>query len=134
MTPVQQQFLHDDAAGVVGDCFRACVASILDLPIEAVPHFALLGHRWSLVAEVYLAALKRDFDWVPPAAYAGGLVVASGQSPRCPDIRHAVIWRDGQMIHDPHPDGTGIVGEPDGFYEIGAVGSASVFDLMEATP
>ncbi len=36
MTPVDQTIVDDKR----GDCLRACVCSLLDLPIEAVPNFA----------------------------------------------------------------------------------------------
>ena len=39
MTPVKQLFRHDADAGVLGDCMRACIASVLDLSAEDVPHF-----------------------------------------------------------------------------------------------
>jgi hypothetical protein len=39
MTPVAPQFRHDPKNGIFGDCHRSCIASILDLPISAVPHF-----------------------------------------------------------------------------------------------
>lgn len=40
MTPVDQAVMHDpdDPDAVPGDCTRAVVASLLDLPLEAVPH------------------------------------------------------------------------------------------------
>ena len=39
MTPQTQLVVnHDPRSGRYGDCFRACVASILDVPIASVPH------------------------------------------------------------------------------------------------
>lgn len=35
----------------------------------------------------------------------------TGISPRNPDIAHIVIYQNGKMIHDPHPDNTGILTE-----------------------
>ena len=37
--------------------------------------------------------------------------LVSGQSPRNPDVDHIVIYMNGKMYHDPHPDGTGIINE-----------------------
>lgn len=34
--------------------------------------------------------------------------IASGGSPRSSLITHVVIYQNGKMIHDPHPDGTGL--------------------------
>lgn len=39
MIPVHCMVRHDPDAGTVGDCVRACVASIMELPYDAVPHF-----------------------------------------------------------------------------------------------
>lgn len=33
----------------------------------------------------------------------------SGISPRDPEIAHIVIYKNGVMVHDPHPDNTGIL-------------------------
>lgn len=38
MTPHKQLFQHNPAAGIWGDCFRTCIASLLDVLPEAVPH------------------------------------------------------------------------------------------------
>lgn len=35
----------------------------------------------------------------------------AGTSPRNPDINHIVIYQNGKMVHDPHPDQTGILSE-----------------------
>src|SRR5688572_10391960 len=40
MIPIKQQNRHRPAEGVWGDCHRAALASILELPLEEVPHFA----------------------------------------------------------------------------------------------
>lgn len=37
----------------------------------------------------------------------------SGESPRNKHIRHITIWQNGIMVHDPHPDNTGILTESD---------------------
>lgn len=39
MTPVVCQVKHDPENGSYGDCLRACIASMLDLKAEDVPHF-----------------------------------------------------------------------------------------------
>ena len=56
MTPVDQRVLdHDPARGRFGDCLRACVASVLELPYEAVPQFA--------VADDWVERLQ---EWLAP--------------------------------------------------------------------
>lgn len=38
----------------------------------------------------------------------GQFYLVTGMSPRNRDTRHIVIYRDGKLWHDPHPDGTGL--------------------------
>jgi len=45
MKPQEQQYSHNPDAGVFGDCFRASIASILELPIDDVPHFLYDGSQ-----------------------------------------------------------------------------------------
>lgn len=43
MIPFKCQVKHDPENGTYGDCFRACVASILELDPDQVPHFCENG-------------------------------------------------------------------------------------------
>ena len=43
MTPFMCQTKHDPENGTYGDCFRACVASILEIEPDQVPHFCENG-------------------------------------------------------------------------------------------
>ncbi len=38
MTPLTQRYLHNPPE-TYGDCYRACIASLLDLGLDDVPHF-----------------------------------------------------------------------------------------------
>ncbi len=116
MIPVDQEFMHDPDAGSVGDCFRACIASVLELPIDAVPHFALLGSRWQRVLDGFLAGLSREIEWSQGIPPDGIWAIATVQSPRAADVKHSVIWRDGKIVHDPHPSRAGGEGPTDYFY------------------
>lgn len=117
MIPVDQQFLHDPANGQEGDCFRACIASILELPIEDVPHFAqLTGGRsedfWNMA-----------YDWLEDRGYGyvhstmlngpifskGSYHLLSGPSPRGIGW-HCVVALCGKIVHDPHPSRAGLAG------------------------
>lgn len=42
MKPVDQVIVDKG----VGDCMRAAIASLLELPLDAVPHFLINGSRW----------------------------------------------------------------------------------------
>ncbi len=39
MIPLMQRNHHDPANGIYGDCHRAAIASLLELPMDDVPHF-----------------------------------------------------------------------------------------------
>ncbi len=114
MIPVDQEFMHDPANGVEGDCFRAVLASILERPIAEVPHFAgrtkLASDFWELVYE-WLE--EQGYQYWPsrnPPAGALEYHALSGPSPRTKGGFHATVGYAGQVVHDPHPSRSGIAG------------------------
>jgi len=114
MIPVMQTEVGDR-----GNCYSACLASLLHLPISDVPNFFdtaaddspaawfagvrewLAGHNLC-VTSFEVDANGRFYGWSPHA-----YLITCGKSPRGRD--HATIWKGGVMVHDPHPDGTGIL-------------------------
>jgi hypothetical protein len=103
-----------------GNCFQAVVASVLELPLDEVPHFvqdhvdtAGLRHWWDS-----FVAFVRTQGWavhaaVPVTDYPEQHLIVAGPSPRGTGddgLWHAVIYRGGEMVHDPHPDRTGLRG------------------------
>lgn len=147
MTPVMQIDFGDGT----GDCFAACLASILDLPLEAVPNFRRIQtesntsdmildadqwlranhgkrfisiemYRWSEGpdkghCETRQVLLNRTFN-----RNQDELVILSGESPRKnvdgSTKYHCVVGRADcwgfEVVHDPHPEGGGIIGQPYG--------------------
>lgn len=99
-----------------GNCFSACLASILELPLEEVPWFMAEGDWLSRVQEwlkprgLYAACLLIDTTESP--FYPPGWHILSGQSPRG-DWLHAVVAQGTKIVHDPHPDKTGLVNHKD---------------------
>jgi hypothetical protein len=116
MTPVDQSLAHDPANGVWGDCMRACIASLLDLPIERVPHFFdggcngavfdkrvsdFLGDRGLIEFSIPASAASR-------AHYSREFHhLMYGYTER--GTYHAVVARCGLVVHDPHPSRAGII-------------------------
>ena len=100
MTPVDQTTFAAE-----GNCFSACVASILDLPIERVPWFmgpVENGKGWwdRFCAWCDANGVRTTYNGDPtnvPAGYA----IMTGRSPRSSRY-HAVVALDGAMVHDPH--------------------------------
>jgi len=106
----------------LGDCFRACVASIFEFDIEDMPNFweeTQDGNVFWVKVNMWL--IKHYSCKCLSVAVAAGyehyvkdvLCVANGKSPMG-DEDHAVVWLNG-IIHDPHPLRVGIKGLPDTF-------------------
>lgn len=104
----------------LGDCFRACVASIFELPIEDIPNFwkqTQNVHKfWELIDNwtvknkgfrcLSVRFAKKDINLVDKI-----LCIAIGPGAPNSKVDHAVVWKDG-LLHDPHPDNTGLCKQP----------------------
>lgn len=110
--------------GVPGDCYRVCVAILLDLPVDQVPHFVMFGTSCDDVVRRFVrdVAPGSDLGWYLPTPWplvhpeAAGFLqryaIATGPSPRGP-FPHCVVVdaTTGDFVHDPHPSGDGLVGD-----------------------
>lgn len=106
--------VDQDQFGPLGNCQSACLATLLGLPLSDVPNWTamecgdahkfaamhewLRGYGWGLVT-----VARGDMPEWPPRH---GYFICGGDSPR--GLYHAVIYRDGELWHDPHPDRGGI--------------------------
>jgi hypothetical protein len=120
MIPVEQSITGDN-----GDCLRACVASILELPISELPNFVehedMHAAATSWLAPRGIAFLPMYF--LNPDAlqqtYFGfyDFCIVGGTSPRKDargdHRRHAVVAKTlpwgVEILHDPHPDKSGLL-------------------------
>ena len=88
-----------------GNCISACLASILEVPIETVPSF-VDTYWWERfvgwLAAQGLAATSVE-GTIPP-----GYAIAFGPSTRLADRGHACVALDGVIVHDPHPSREGL--------------------------
>lgn len=117
MIPVTQTILYQTDSVVLGNCLQAAVASIYELPIDAVPHFVQF-EKWGKALDLYVAG--RGFGLTKlsaPEVPMGVPVLAFGTSPRG-EWGHSVVWLDGAIAHDPHPSRAGLAGEPYEFWHI----------------
>lgn len=100
--------------GPKGNCMSACLASILELPIDAVPNFFDSGQtdqEWNDALTSWLRthglAIITLVATPEVLEKTKGNVIVSGPSLR--GLTHATVWREGEMIWDPHPDDTGLI-------------------------
>lgn len=117
-TFADQEYLNDPSTGTVGDCWRACIASVIGCPITEVPHF-VRDHGddgWfeatnSWLAERYGETVRyAPVDtWPPDLSTRRPYVILNGGSPRG-EFAHCVVAdaASGEMVHDPHPSRVGI--------------------------
>ena len=112
MKPVTQTIFHDDSEGRTGNCFASCIASVLELALGSVPNFMENdSYRESINEFLEPYNLRHEeiglgFEWVE---HLKDFVIVGGKSPRG-TFNHSVIYRNGELVHDPHPSGEGIVG------------------------
>lgn len=136
MTPVQCQVSGASDGSSYGDCVRACVATILDLPSEVVPHFYHDGDGD--------AGLKRMREWLSErdralfiAAYAGQytlydvLTTIGAQNPDATYMlfgatasgeNHCVVCQGDKVVWNPSWGKTPLVRETDaGVWVVGVI-------------
>ena len=96
-----------------GNCFNACVASILERPLREVCD-VLPGHpnywgEWrSWLATLGMEIEYMPLDQGPPKGFAiatgyGGRVYPDGHEMAGKPILHAAVVFNGKLVHDPFP-------------------------------
>lgn len=101
MKPIMQTVFGAD-----GNCMQACIASLLELSLDEVPQFPVHGQflaleRWLMPQSIRPVAFPVGKVRVHNVYYIG-----AGISPR--GLRHAVVCKDSIIVHDPHPDNSGL--------------------------
>ena len=100
-----------------GNCFNACIASVLERPLEEIPDLMLgtdgkgkgwwpLYQQWFREQGFEATAYLYDDIWFPR-----GYSLMSAQSPRG-DFLHSVVCLDGNVVWDPHPQREMGLGQP----------------------
>lgn len=109
--------VHDDAAGLVGDCHRACIASLLELNAEEVPHFydypmEESGDQGTEAQRVWLAERGLAYVEIPTwhktvdeslsfvGYYAGDVHYLLVGKSRL-GFAHIVVCHGVEVVHDP---------------------------------
>lgn len=119
MRLVDQSILHDPDNGKYGDCFRACIASVFERPIESIPHFNrdVTGeeqdraiNEWLAPLGFYLQPMNVDADYFFYMRKTHGVKqvhLIFGNTER--GTYHSVVGVSGEIVHDPHPSKTGLL-------------------------
>lgn len=126
---------------IPGDCWRACLGSLLEVPLDEVPHFLHLystpdnadrddplGPRWWLESVAWveqqrpgwtIRAWEREGFPFPFYVAADAVeaapdrVIVTGPSPRGPWQHSALYYAaTGELEHDPFPGGQGVLDGP----------------------
>jgi hypothetical protein len=128
---LKQKYRHQPDKGIYGDCHRAAIASVLELPLEAVPHFAEGGvsaDEFNRRCDAYLASLnvrlvslpfQQELDQVlsAMAAFASEDTVYLLGGTSLTGVNHTVVCQGAKIVHDPALNSSGIVGPcSDGYY------------------
>lgn len=132
----KQQVLHDPKNGAYGDCQRAAIATVLQIPIGDVPHFNdggpppieffdrvndFLGAKGLVLFSMPFQSCPLD-DLLRSMSVNNENVIymLSGTTPR--GVNHVVVCKGGKIIHDPHPSDDLLSGPcDDGYWWIDVV-------------
>ncbi len=119
----KQKFLKE--RGEVGDCWRCCIAALINLPIDDVPHFQEIQdkHEGSAIPDAQVWLNERGYilisvnNWqdVCPPAWGSNPVtlpyIASGPTIRSKSSKdkHACVYIYEKLVYDPHPSDVGLL-------------------------
>ena len=125
MTPTDMTILHDPENGFTGNCAQASYASLLDMNIDDIPHFAdgldetdedgmIFTQRVNDFLKeigygiICFAVHEETIDeWKHYAAKCANHHLISGRTER--GTLHLVVGKAGEVIHDPHPSHSGLL-------------------------
>lgn len=108
-----------------GNCFATVIACLMDLDSpEDVLQFQEFydwkktGRSW--VDELTEWLLKRNYKWFSikghHQAKKDEFYLVTGNTSRSKDVLHVCIYQNGKLVHDPHPDQSGLTTEK--YFEI----------------
>ena len=113
MIPVRQTLFVDTHPKGRGNCMSACIASLLELPIDKVIDTTSDEVRssgcWQQGIENWLEEnheMKMMLVSPSSSKLEGVYSIGCGPSPRG-DFYHAVVCKNGVMVFDPHPSDDG---------------------------
>jgi len=106
--------------GSEGNCFAACIASLVETDIEKLPFLSDYEDRWDDYLEATNELLRTKFEviilygmWEGWEDYLNknfkdSFYIVSGDSNK-QGLEHAVIYKNGKLNHNPNDRGTEII-------------------------
>ena len=90
-----------------GNCFHACVASIMEMSLDEMPDTTGLStpalwdkwEQWAREGNLGLIHFPYTDVWHP-----AGYWILGAESSRLPGRIHAVVCKGKELIYDPHPE------------------------------
>ena len=118
MKPVKQTLFGGVDDEIKGNCFQAVLASLLELPLDEVPHFCQLCSDEDYWTEISRWLMPRGYlymcieqiivdKYAPFLLQTGHYYIVSGDGPR--GHKHNCIACKGKIVFDPHPSNDGLV-------------------------
>ena len=109
----QQTQMHDPDNDVIGNCLRACIATVLQVDINEFPAFEqqprYMSEDWREVVDEYLALYGKRMKFLPPTSLPSGYSIISGRTNRFGgEVLHSCVAFNGVMVFDPHPTHAGL--------------------------
>ena len=102
MTPILQTKFGND-----GNCLAACIASLLEIDIDSVPNphsenWQNELNEWLVENHgIYILTVGFFDKEIVPVALLSGYIIGVGLSFN--NRKHAVLCRNGKVVHDPLP-------------------------------
>jgi len=109
-----------DLTSTSGNCMEACLASMLERPLDQIPYFgaatpdnvedwSIRLQRWLADQGLFFIEVRMDLPEAVIVIPSSMLCMVSGPSPRYPGILHAVVGCTGgpgrsevDLLHDPY--------------------------------
>jgi hypothetical protein len=117
MKQIMQTAFSDEDKKIRGNCFWAAISSVTEIPLELFKDFQYMSDGtwfpplWDILTKngfTYHGMIRDKEKILNYTIGVDGYYVVTGGSPRGFKSSHAVVFKDGKMVHDPHPEGTGI--------------------------
>lgn len=106
MHPIKQTILQSESQN--GNCLQAALASIFEVALDDVPEFQKEPpNQWRSSLRSWLGGMGLEMLVYDRDPRESGHYLAVGDGPR--GCTHCVVYRDGKMVHDPHPSNDGLV-------------------------